>query len=62
LQQDDCIQQDITVDPFLPLSDGYFDLVTMPAMFQLLQRPLDLFREIHRVLKPGGVAVVGVKL
>lgn len=83
---DDYIVQDITVDPFLPLADNYFDFVLMPANFQLLQRPLvfayllfitseypsisiyrhyrmqDLFKEINRVLKPGGTAVAGVKL
>ena len=50
---DDYIEQDITVDPFLPLADNYFDFVVVPAMFQLFQRPQDVFREINRVLKPG---------
>jgi Methyltransferase domain len=59
---DDFIEQDLTVDPFLPLADNYFDFVVVPAMFQLFQRPLDMFREINRVLKPGGTAIIGVKL
>jgi hypothetical protein len=59
---DDYIVQDITVDPFLPLADNFFDLVIIPANFQLFQRPLDMFKEINRVLKPGGTAIVGVKL
>jgi len=59
---DDYIVQDITVDPFLPIADEYFDFVIVPANFQLFQRPLDMFREINRVLKPGGTAIVGVKL
>lgn len=59
---DDFIEQDITMDPFLPLADNYFDFVVVPAMFQLFQRPLDMFKEINRVLKPGGIAFVGVKL
>jgi SAM-dependent methyltransferase len=59
---DDFIEQDISVDPFLALADNYFDFVIIPSMFQLFQRPLDMFREINRVLKPGGVAIVGVKL
>mmetsp|Transcript_28521 Transcript_28521/g.27313 ORF Transcript_28521/g.27313 Transcript_28521/m.27313 type:complete len:368 (-) Transcript_28521:178-1281(-) len=59
---DDYIEQDISVDPFLPLADNYFDFVVMPAMFQLCQRPQDMFKEINRVLKPGGTAFVGVKL
>lgn len=50
------------MDPFLPLADNYFDFVVLPANFQLLQRPLDMFKEINRVLKPGGTAFIGVKL
>jgi len=50
------------VDPFLPLVDNYFDFVVMPANFQQLQRPKTLFEEVNRVLKPGGTALVGVKL
>ena len=37
-------EQDLTVDPFLPLADNYFDFVVVPAMFQLFQRPLDMFK------------------
>lgn len=59
---DDFIEQDLSVDPFLPLADNYFDFVVVPAMFQLFQRPLDMFQEINRVLKPGGTVFVGVKL
>jgi SAM-dependent methyltransferase len=59
---DDFIEQDISVDPYLPLADNYFDAVIMPANFQLLQRPREMFQEINRVLKPGGMAFVGVKL
>ena len=37
---DDYIEQDISVDPFLPLADNYFDFVVIPAMYQLFQRYL----------------------
>jgi len=59
---DDYIEQDITVDPYLPLADNYFDFVIVPANFQLFQRPKVMFEEINRVLKPGGMAFIGVKL
>ena len=59
---DDFIEQDISIDPYLPLADNYFDFVVVPAMFQLFQRPKEMFEEINRVLKPGGTAFVGVKL
>ncbi|KAJ1420811.1 hypothetical protein B484DRAFT_304844, partial [Ochromonadaceae sp. CCMP2298] len=57
---DDFIEQDVSVDPFLPLADNFFDFVIVPANFQLLQRPLEMFQEINRVLKPGGKAIIGV--
>ena len=59
---DDFIEQDISIDPYLPLKDNYFDFVVMPAMFQLLQLPRETFQEINRVLKPGGMVICGVKL
>lgn len=59
---DDWIEQDLSVDPYLPLASNAFDVVVMPANFQLLQRPREMFEEINRVLKPGGTAFVGVKL
>lgn len=59
---DDYLEQDISVDPFLPLASNYFDFVLVPANFQLVQRPKDFFAEINRVLKPGGTAFVGVKV
>lgn len=59
---DDYIEQDISTDPYLPIADNYFDFVVLPAMFQLLQRPKEMFQEINRVLKPGGIAFIGVKL
>lgn len=59
---DDYTEQDVSIDPYLPLQDNYFDIVIVPAMFQLFQNPLVMFQEINRVLKPGGTAVIGVKL
>lgn len=35
LPQDDYIEQDITVDPYLPIADNTFDFVIVPAMFQV---------------------------
>ena len=33
-----------------------------PFPIQLFQRPKVMFKEINRVLKPGGMAICGVKL
>ena len=42
----------------LPYADGSFDVVTSVASVQYMARPLPVFSEMHRVLRPGGVAIV----
>ena len=42
----------------LPYEDGAFDFVTLAASVGYLTRPREAFAEMHRVLAPGGVAVV----
>jgi ubiquinone/menaquinone biosynthesis C-methylase UbiE len=39
----------------LDLPDGAFDACLAHSMLETLERPVDGLREIHRVLKPGGV-------
>lgn len=41
----------------LPFRDGSFDLVTLAWVLEHLERPERAFREIHRVLTPGGGGV-----
>ncbi|EOD19110.1 hypothetical protein EMIHUDRAFT_63771 [Emiliania huxleyi CCMP1516] len=49
---------DLNKDPTLPYTDGEFDVVTNAASIAYLTRPRELFAEVHRVLKPGGLALV----
>lgn len=48
------------VEEPLPFEDGNFDAVVAGELFEHLQFPDDLVREIHRVLRPGGILVGSV--
>lgn len=57
-QLDDFTVHDLNVDPQLPFEEGTFDAVTCAVSVQYLTRPEEVFSEVRRVLKPGGVCVV----
>jgi hypothetical protein len=44
--------------PKLPFKDGQFDLVVSQAVFEHVPDPHATARELHRVLKPGGVIYI----
>lgn len=50
--------QDLNANPQLPLQDQDFDAVLNTVSVQYLQYPEAIFAEIHRILKPGGVAII----
>lgn len=50
--------QNLNQTPRLPLEDQSFDAVLNAVSVQYLQYPEAIFSEIHRVLKPGGIAIV----
>lgn len=49
---------DLNRTPALPFPDASFDAVVCSVSVQYLVRPLDVFADVRRVLKPGGVFVV----
>ena len=51
---------DLNRDPILPFGDGEFDGAMCAVSIQYVVHPLQLFREVHRVLKPGGPFVIGL--
>ena len=52
------IVQDLNADPALPFADAAFDGAALCVSVQYLQRPVEVFREVHRVLQPGAPFVV----
>merc|ERR1712072_1231591 len=58
VQAQERIAADLNVEPRLPLGDCTFDFVSNALSLQYLTSPRAVFTEIHRVLKPGGIAVM----
>jgi SAM-dependent methyltransferase len=50
--------QDLNVEPTLPLAADNFDGACLCVSVQYLQRPVDVFREVRRVLRPGSPFVI----
>ena len=53
-QLSDFAPKNLNIDPTLPYDDASFDVVTCVVSVDYLNKPLDVFREVNRVLKPGG--------
>ena len=49
---------DLNEQPAIPLPPDSFDAACLCVSVQYLQRPVDVFREVARVLRPGGPFVV----
>lgn len=52
------VVHDVNTDSSLPFDDASFDGVVITVSIQYLVRPVEVFREVNRVLKPGGVFLV----
>jgi hypothetical protein len=52
------VVHNLNQDPSLPFSRHQFDAVVCTASVEYLTQPLAIFREVARVLKPGGVFAV----
>jgi SAM-dependent methyltransferase len=49
---------DLNKDPTLPFPDGMFDVVLNTVSVDYMSRPVEVFREVGRILKPGGLFLV----
>lgn len=52
------VVRDLNADPTLPFADGSFDDATCCVSVDYLVDPVAVFREVARVLRPGGRLVV----
>jgi SAM-dependent methyltransferase len=50
--------RDLNKDPRLPYEDNTFDVVTNCVSVDYLTKPLEVMKEVQRVLKPGGLALM----
>ncbi|KAA6429290.1 MAG: ubiquinone menaquinone biosynthesis methyltransferase [Trebouxia sp. A1-2] len=50
--------RDLNKEPKLPYEGNTFDVITNVVSVDYLNRPLEIFQEMHRVLKPGGLALM----
>eukprot|EP00933_Yihiella_yeosuensis_P024856 TRINITY_DN19272_c4_g1_i1.p1 TRINITY_DN19272_c4_g1~~TRINITY_DN19272_c4_g1_i1.p1 ORF type:complete len:294 (-),score=36.86 TRINITY_DN19272_c4_g1_i1:66-875(-) len=51
-------QHDLNQNPVLPFGDNEFDFVVNVVSVDYLIHPKEIFKEIYRVLKPGGLAIM----
>ncbi len=54
----DYLVHDLNENPQMPFGNGEFDAVICTVSIEYLTRPFEVFREIGRILKPGGILVV----
>ncbi|KAG0591348.1 hypothetical protein M758_1G164800 [Ceratodon purpureus] len=52
------VVQDLNNNPTLPFADNSFDVITNVVSVDYLTKPMEIFKEMHRVLKPGGLAAM----
>lgn len=52
--------KDLNADPTFPYEDESFDKVTCVVSVDYLNKPLEVFQEIGRVLRPGASCIVGL--
>jgi len=52
------VVHDLNADPRLPFDDASFDHATCCVSVDYLTQPVDVFRDVARVLRPGGIFVI----
>jgi len=52
------VVQDLNVNSKLPFEDNTFDVITNVVSVDYLTKPIDVFKEMRRILKPAGLAIM----
>jgi hypothetical protein len=52
------VARDLNENPTIPYPDESFDVVTCVVSIDYLIHPIEVLREVHRVLRPGGKVIV----
>ena len=55
---DDFVVHDVNAVPRLPFGDASFDAAVITVSIQYLTQPVAVFRDVHRVLRAGGLFAV----
>lgn len=55
---DGYVVHDVNADPRLPFDDNTFDAVVLTVSIQYVTKPIEIFQDVNRVLKPGGLFAV----
>jgi SAM-dependent methyltransferase len=54
----DTIVHDLNENTLMPFGNGEFDAVICTVSIEYLTKPFEVFRELGRILKPGGILIV----
>ncbi|GAB4548296.1 MAG: class I SAM-dependent methyltransferase [Anaerolineae bacterium] len=57
-QLDDFVVHNLNVAPQLPFDNAVFDGIICTVSIQYLTRPIAVFSDLYRVLKPNGIAII----
>lgn len=57
-QLDEFVIHNLNLDPELPFSDESFEAVLCTVSIQYVTKPIELFQEVRRVLKPAGRFII----
>ena len=55
---DESVVHNVNNNPILPFEDESFDAVLITVSAQYLTKPIETFKQVNRILRPGGVFIV----